>query len=120
MRRGEIWWANPWLAGGSSKRRPFLVVSADTFNRNEEYPKVLAVHLTTVVRTGGPYSWEVHLDRGIAGIPKASVVKCNEIYTLFKADLIGLAGTLSPSRMSNVDTALAVSPGLGSFTSNLV
>src|SRR5207247_9877762 len=82
VQRGEIWWGNPALPGGSRKRLPFLIVSHEAFNRNEHYPKVLVVHLTTVRRAEGAYPWEVDLPRGCGGLQVGSVAKCGEIYTL--------------------------------------
>lgn len=117
MRRGEIWWGAPSLPGGSSKRRPFLVVSDDAFNRNERYGKIMVVHLTTATRVGGPFRWEVDVPRGVAGMPAASLVKCGEIYTLLKTHLTTLAGTLPPAYVARVDRALAITLGLRSLSS---
>ncbi len=114
MRRGEVWWGRPALPGGSRKRRPFVVVSADAFNQNDRYPKVMVVHLTSVRRTAGPYDWEVDVPRGAAGLPTASVVKCAEIYTLLKTHMVELAGTLPREYLARIDRALAISLGLPS------
>ncbi len=110
--RGEIWWGRPALTGGSRKRRPFLVVSNDAFNRNQRYPKVLAVHLTSVQRLGDEYPWEVSLVRGEGGLPVASVAKCGEVYTLLKSQLDGRVGMLRAEKMDEVDRSLAVALGL--------
>lgn len=115
MRRGEIWWGAPPLPGGSQKRRPFLIVSVDAFNRNERYPKVMVVHLTTAMRTGDPFRWEIKVPRGIAGLPAASLVKCNEVYTLLKSHLTVLTGTLPRAYVERVDQALAITLGLGTI-----
>lgn len=114
MRRGEIWWAKVPTRGSTSKRRPMLVVSDDAFNENERYPKVMVVHLTSVERLGGPFDWEVAIPRGVAGLPRSSVVKCGEIYTLWKEQLQGPAATLPRSLMRSVDGALATALGLTS------
>jgi mRNA-degrading endonuclease toxin of MazEF toxin-antitoxin module len=106
------------LAGPQAKRRPFLVVSDDAFNANAAYPKVLVVHLTTTRRTTGPFEWEVELPRGTAGLPRASVAKCQEIYTVFKAQLEGRAGAISRDLAAQVDRALAVALGLPSSFAN--
>lgn len=108
MHRGEVWWAAPRLAGGSRKRRPFVVVSHDAFNTNERYPKVMVVHVSSVRRRGGPFTWEVALPAGAAGLPKPSVAKCGEVYTLFKNQLGELSGTLDRELMKGVDRALLV------------
>jgi hypothetical protein len=42
------------------------------------------------------------------------VVKCSEIYTLWKEQLQGPAATLPGSLMRSVDAALAIALGLGS------
>ena len=112
MCRGEIWWGAPHLPGGSRKRRPFLVVSSDAFNRNNGYPKVMVVHLKSVARTLGPFRWEVEIPRGVAGLPSASVVKCGEVYTLLKAHLGERLGTLPTRYLELVDRALATALAL--------
>ena len=48
---------------------------------------LLVVHLTSVKRLGGPFDWEVELPRGTAGMYRSSIVKCGEIYTLWKEQL---------------------------------
>ena len=112
MRRGEIRWGIPPLPGAARKKRPFLVVSDDAFNMNERYPKVMVVHLTSVRRTAGPYDWEVEVPRGVARLAKTSVIKCAEIYTLLKAHLGDLVGTLPREHLDQVDAALAVALSL--------
>ena len=112
MLRGEVWWGRPALPGGSRKRRPFLIVSNDAFNRNDRYPKVMVVHLTSVRRVGDEYPWEVVLPRGTATLAVASVAKCGEIYTLLKSHLDGLCGTLRKEQMERVDRALATALSL--------
>lgn len=108
MRRGEVWWSAPALAGGSRKRRPFVVVSNDAFNADERYEKVLVVHVTSVQRLGGPFDWEVAVPRGTAGLKRASVIKCAEVYTLLKADLVESSGSLPRALLAQVDAALAI------------
>jgi mRNA-degrading endonuclease toxin of MazEF toxin-antitoxin module len=110
--RGEVWWSSVPMKGSASKRRPMLVVSDDAFNRNERYRKVMVVHLTSVKRLGGALEWEVLLPRGAAGLPLASVVKCSEVYTLWKEQLQGPAATLAPAVMREVDRALSIALSL--------
>ena len=100
------------MTGGAWKRRPFLVVSDDTFNLNERYPKVMVVHLTSVRRAGGPYDWEVDLPRGTAGLDRSSVAKCGEVYTLRKEQLEDRSGAVPLERMGRIDRALGVALGL--------
>jgi len=113
MLRGEVWWGRPPIPGsGQRKKRPFVIVSADAFNQNDHYRKVLVVHLTSAKRAGGPYDWEVALPRGTAGLPSASTAKCAEVYTLLKEDLVKLAGTLPAAAQERIDRALAVALSL--------
>jgi mRNA interferase MazF len=112
VQRGEVWWGGPTLPGGSRKRRPFLIVSHDAFNRNDRYPKVMVVHLTSMRRIGGEYPWEVELPRGAGGLPAASVAKCGEIYTFLKNHLTASAGMLRAEHMHRIDRALATALGL--------
>ena len=112
MRRGELRWGTPPLPGGDRKKRPFLIVSDDAFNANDRYPKVMVVHLTSARRMGGPYDWEVLLPQGTARLPKASVVKCAEIYTFMKQHLGDLIGILPREQMTKVDQALALALSL--------
>ena len=112
MLRGEVWWGTPTLTGGSRKHRPFVVVSDDSFNTNDRYPKVMVVHLTTVRRAAGPYTWEVDIPDGTAGLDRTSVVKCAEVYTFLKAQMDRRAGTVPREIMERVDRALAVALSL--------
>ena len=112
MQRGEVWWGAPTVPGGSRKRRPFLIVSDDAFSRNERWSKVMVLRLTSVRHVSGTFEWEVDLPRGTAGLPRPSVTKCGEIYTLLKTDLDELSGTLAAEHMRRVDRALAVALSL--------
>ncbi len=88
-----------------------LVVSDDAFNENDRYPKVMVVHLTTVEHPR-EFEWEVPVPRGTAGLSRSSVVKCGEVYTLWKEQLQGPAATLPARVMRSVDRALQVALGL--------
>lgn len=89
-----------------------LVVSDDAFNANERYPKVMVVHLTSVERLGGPFDWEVAIPKGTAGLSRPSVVKCGEVYTLWKEQLQGPTATLPLPLLRRVDRALGIALGL--------
>jgi mRNA-degrading endonuclease toxin of MazEF toxin-antitoxin module len=112
MRRGEVWWATPRMAGGSRKQRPVLVISSDVFNENRRYPKVVVVHLTSQVHPGAPFLWEVEVPRGGAGLKQMSIAKCAEPYTLLKEMLTQQVGQLSARLMADVDAALGRSLSL--------
>ena len=100
------------MRGAGAKRRPMLVVSDDAFNHNEQYSKVMVVHLTSVQRLGAGFHWEVTLPKGTAGLERTSIVKCGEVYTVLKDQLQGPAATLPAAMMREVDRALATALGL--------
>jgi mRNA-degrading endonuclease toxin of MazEF toxin-antitoxin module len=114
VRRGEVRWGTPTLSGGARKKRAFVVVSDDAFNLNERYTKVMVVNLTSIRRPGGPFDWEVEVPKGVARLQKSSVIKCAEVYTLLKAHIGDLVGTLPHAYLEKVDVALTIALGLPS------
>jgi mRNA interferase MazF len=106
------------MSGSRGKRRPMLIVSHDAFNQNVAYSKVMVVHVTTVKRLGGPYDWEVELPKGTAGLERSGIIKCGEIYTLWKEQLQGPVGTIPLTFMHQVDRALAVALSLPDLPPN--
>jgi mRNA interferase MazF len=100
VKRGEVWWARV------DKRRPVVLIS-----RDEAYDVralVIAAPVTTTVRS---YAVEVRLGRR-EGLPRACVVNCDWLITLPKTDLLERAGTLSGSKLDELDAALRFALGL--------
>lgn len=96
LARGRIYWAR--LPG--DKRRPVVVVSPEA--RNALASDVLVVPVSSVLREG---PWHVRLGRGEGGLPRASILKCEQITTLRK-DRISpdpLGPPLAERRMSAVE-----------------
>jgi mRNA interferase MazF len=110
--RGEVWWSSARMASGSRKRRPVLIVSGDGFNRNERYPRVVAVHVTSVHRPAGAPVWEVEIPKGAANLERASIAKCAELYTIRKERLESRIGAIPRDVMQRVDRALAIALSL--------
>jgi mRNA-degrading endonuclease toxin of MazEF toxin-antitoxin module len=54
----------------------------------------------------------VAVPKGAAGLARSSVVKCSEIYTLWKEQLQGPAATLPSALMRKIDRALGIALGL--------
>ena len=106
--RGRLYWCH---LPDDPKPRPVLVVSPDL--RNELATDVVVVPATTVRRPG---PWHVSLRKGEGGLPRPSVLKCEQPATVRKArlDAEPLGGRLSPSRLTEVKRAiiraLALSP----------
>jgi len=94
--RGRIYWAR--LPG--DKRRPVLVVSPET--RNALASDVIVIPVSSVLREG---PWHVRLAKGEGGLPRASVLKCEQVTTLRKDCLLPdpLGPPLVRRRMSAVE-----------------
>ena len=112
-RRGEIWWvrqpaAPAQAADGVQRRRPYLVVSADPWNVVEQYPRITLCPLTGVENVPRQYDTDVRLRSRETGLPKDSVVRCVEIYTVFRDQLLSCAGRAPARRMQEIDQALSL------------
>jgi mRNA interferase MazF len=75
-RRGYLYWVS------LDKRRPALVLSPDY--RNQHAHDVIVIPCSTHLRAAPTH---VRLRRGEAGLLQASVLKCEQITTLAKADV---------------------------------
>ena len=91
------------------KSRPALVISPNV--RNQHASDVLVVPATTITR---PAPTHVRLQRGEGGIPRASMLKCEQITTLPKELLsaIALGGELSARRLEEVERGVLRSIGI--------
>ena len=85
------------------------MISADARNRFAN--EVLVVPATTILR-GAPT--HVRLKRGEGGVPRASMLKCEQITTLPKQLLRGtaLGGELSARRLEEVERGVLRSIGI--------
>jgi len=103
VRRGQLYWA--WL----DKRRPALVISGDA--RNERANDVIVVPCTTHLLESPTH---VRLRRGEGGLPRDSVLKCEQIHTLVKSDIeqapLGLP--LRAGRIAEVERAIMRAIGI--------
>ena len=112
VKRGEIYYADlsPVVGSEQGGVRPVLIVQNDTGNRHS--PTVIAAAITS--QTGKaklPTHIEVAADR--CGLPKDSVILLEQIRTLDKRRLRECMGKVDGAVMAEVDTAIAVSFGLG-------
>ncbi len=104
--RGGIYWANLGPPSGSrpAKRRPVLVISADTYNQSR-LETVIAVVITSntdlAVMPGN-----VFLPAAPTGLPRDSVVNVTGLVTLNKADLTDRVGDVPSSLRDEVDRGL--------------
>ena len=103
---GEIWWAElPAPTGsGPGKRRPVLVVSADSFNLSRIGAVVAAAISSNVDLAAAPGN--VAVPAGRSGLPKDSVVNVSQIVTLDKRQLAERVGALDHDTLAQVDAGL--------------
>ena len=97
--RGHLYWVK--IPGEpQSKRRPALVVSIDARNRNAN--DVMVIPASTRLR---PSVTHVRLREGQGGVPRDSMLKCEQLTTLPKDALVDgpLGGPLSLFVMNAVE-----------------
>jgi mRNA-degrading endonuclease toxin of MazEF toxin-antitoxin module len=95
-RRGRLHWVS------LDKRRPALVLSPDY--RNDLASDVIVVPCSTRLK---PAPTHVLLRRGQGGLRESTVLKCEQITTLPKADVHGpLGGPLPPGLLRAVERAV--------------
>ena len=111
IRRGEIYLVD-WSNGRGSEQsevRPSLVVQNDVGNDFSSTTIVAAV----TTRRGRTYPFQVAIRADDSGLPRDSIVKCEQLQTIDKARLGQLMGRLDDESMSRVGHALSLSLGLG-------
>jgi mRNA-degrading endonuclease toxin of MazEF toxin-antitoxin module len=103
QRRGYIYWAE------LEQRRPALVVSVDA--RNERASDVLVIPCSTTLREAPTH---VPLMRGEGGLPRDSVLKCEQITTVqtHMIDSVPLGLPIRPARMAAVERAVLRAIGI--------
>ena len=112
VRRGDIFYADlsPVVGSEQGGLRPVLIIQNDVGNRYS--PTVIAAAITSRMgKNRLPTHIDIHADK--VGLAKDSVVLLEQIRTLDKRRLKEKMGHLDDSMMSAVNTAIAVSFGLG-------
>jgi len=100
--RGYIYWVT--IPGEpDAKRRPALVISVDARSRLAN--DVLVVPASTTLH---PAPTHVRLKKGTGGVPRDSVLKCEQITTLPKQLLgdVALGGPLSLALLEDVERGI--------------
>ena len=112
VKRGDIYYADlsPVVGSEQGGLRPVLIIQNDVGNRYS--PTVIAAAITSRMgKTRLPTHIDVFAER--AGLAKDSVILLEQIRTLDKRRLKEKMGHLDESLMREVNTAIAVSFGLG-------
>jgi mRNA interferase MazF len=106
IRRGDIYWTDLGDQTGSepAKRRPVLVVQADSFNASRINTALAAVITTNQRLAAAPGN--VALPKNESRLPKDSVVNVSQVVTLDKLSLAEKVSSLSTEAMSEVGAGL--------------
>lgn len=111
IKRGDIFYADlsPVIGSEQGGLRPVLIIQNDVGNKYS--PTVIAAAITSKT---GKAKLPTHIDiyAEAAGLIKDSVILLEQIRTLDKRRLKEKTGHLSPTKMSEVDNAIAVSLNL--------
>ncbi len=104
--RGEIWWAElPAPTGsGPGKRRPVIVVSADSFNLSRIGTIVAAAISSNVGLATAPGNVAIPAAR--SGLAKDSAVNVSQIITLDKRQLSERVGAVDHDTLGQIDAGL--------------
>lgn len=110
VRRGQVYWLDFGSPTGSVQagRRPALVIQNDVGNSSSSTTIVAA--MTTQLRK--PYPFHVPVSAGESGLPAGSLVLLEQLQTIPQDRLVKMCGSLSPTKMTEVDAAIRVSLGL--------
>ncbi len=112
VRRSEVWWVDFGEPLGSEPgyRRPALVVSSDRFNRSR-IATVVVLPVTSNLRlASGPGN--VELERGEAGLSKASVINVSQVVVVDRSRFDQRIGSLPTGVMVRVDAGLRLALAL--------
>ena len=112
VRRGDIFYADlsPVVGSEQGGLRPVLIIQNDIGNRYS--PTVIAAAITSrISKTRLPTHIDIYADQ--VGLAKDSVILLEQIRTLDKRRLKEKMGHLDDAIMDTVNTAIAISFGLG-------
>ena len=117
IKRGDIYYADlsPVVGSEQGGLRPVLIIQNDIGNRYS--PTVIAAAITSRMgKNRLPTHIDIHADQ--VGLAKDSVVLLEQIRTLDKRRLKEKMGRLDDETMQTVNTAIAVSFGIGAVASS--
>ncbi|MHB1526860.1 MAG: type II toxin-antitoxin system PemK/MazF family toxin [Candidatus Dormibacteria bacterium] len=112
IKRGDIYWVDLGAPEGSrpAKRRPVLVVQADSFNQSRLATTLVAVLTSNTNLAAMPGN--VFLPASVSGLPQDSVVNVTALVTVDKVELDGPVGKVPSLLLRRVDSGLGRVLGL--------
>src|SRR5258708_29726079 len=115
LRRGDVGLARfPHAAGGRGKKRPVVVVQADTYNQTLRHAVVAEV-TTNLTEASDPANLLIDVstpDGQVTGLVQDSVVTCLHLVTMTEDRVSKVIGKLSPALLQQLDGCLKVALGL--------
>ncbi len=87
-------------------RHPHVVIQNNLFNRSRINTVVVCTLTSNLKRSGAPGN--VTLSKGEATLPRESVLKVSQIFTVNKSDLSERIGALSANRISQILSGIAL------------
>lgn len=106
IERGEVWWADVDEPVGSrlGRRRPVVVVSADSFNASRINTVLVAMITSNTALAAAPGN--VRVPEPAAGLGKDSVVNVSQLTTLDRRQLTDRTGRLPADLLDQLDAGL--------------
>ena len=106
IERGAIYWADLGTPVGSrpAKRRPVLIISADSYNTSRLATVIAAVVTSNTTLAAMPGN--VFLPAAATGLPRDSVVNVTALITLNKSDLTEQAGAAPLTLLEDINRGL--------------
>lgn len=103
-KRGDVFYVNldPVVGSEIGKTRPAIVLQNELANKSS--PTVTVIPLSTSV--GRVFPFQVLIPAGEGGLEHDSKALCEQIRTLSTKRLLNRLGSLPPSRMEEIRTAL--------------
>ena len=100
--QGDIYWVRFGRSGdsGPSGKRPAVVIQGDLLNRSNIQTTVVTLLTSNLKLARIPGN--VRLKKGVANLPKASVVVVSQMATVDKSRLLEKIGTLSQEKLNDV------------------
>ena len=110
IKRGQIWYADlsPVVGSEQGGYRPVLIIQNDIGNKYS--PTVIAAVVTTR-KTKANLPTHIWLNNE-CGLPKESMVECEQVRTLDKKRLKSFMGQASQEVMREIDKGLKISLGV--------
>lgn len=109
MKRGDVILADfPYFDRPGKKRRPALIIQADTYNAKLVTTVVAMIsgQLKYVADPSQCFVDPSTPEGATSGLNGPSVVKCNNVLTILQADVVRTIGTLSTRLMRQADQCL--------------